>query len=38
MRTERNTYLRAMAAGKMNPMATAAVAPVNWKAIHMFGT
>lgn len=26
-----------MAAGKMNPMQTAAVAPVNWKASQMLG-
>ncbi|MCI66350.1 hypothetical protein A2U01_0087608, partial [Trifolium medium] len=26
-----------MAAGKMNPIQTAAVAPVNWKASQMLG-
>lgn len=31
------TNLRVMAAGKMNPMQTAAVAPVNWKASQMLG-
>lgn len=31
------THLRKMAAGKMNPMQAAAVAPVNWKATHMLG-
>lgn len=30
-------YLRVMAAGKMNPMQTAAVAPVNWKASQILG-
>lgn len=33
----RRTHLRVMAAGKMNPMQTAAVAPVNWKASQMLG-
>ena len=30
-------YLRVIAAGKMKPMQTAAVAPVNWKASQMLG-
>lgn len=30
-------HLRVMAAGNMNPMDTAAVAPVNWKASQMLG-
>ena len=33
-----NTYLRAMAAGKIKPTDTAAVAPVNWKASQILGT
>lgn len=32
------TYLRAIAAGKINPTETAAVAPVNWKASQILGT
>lgn len=31
------THLRAMAAGKMNPMQTVAVAPENWKTSQMLG-
>lgn len=31
------TDLRAIDAGKMNPMHTAVVAPVNWKASQMLG-
>lgn len=31
------TYRRVMAAGKMKPIRTAAVAPVNWKASQMLG-
>lgn len=33
----KNINLRAMAAGKINPMQTVAVAPVNWKASQMLG-
>lgn len=33
----KNANLRAMAAGKINPMQTVAVAPVNWKTSQMFG-
>lgn len=33
----KKTNLRAMAAGKINPMQTVAVAPVNWKASQMLG-
>lgn len=32
-----STHLRVIAAGKMNPRQTAAVAPVNWKASQMLG-
>lgn len=35
--TDKVTYARVTAAGKMKPIQTAAVAPVNWNASQMLG-